>query len=98
MTDTPKTPSTSTPPSTSKTPNVDASDPITLEPLDTPNPPSNTSTSTPDRQYVAKAVDDNRLEPDAMRGSEQYLNKVENLDNQDADRTKKLQEQSKRPE
>jgi hypothetical protein len=68
---------------------------------DTPKAPSSQPvqhTEPQSTQYVAASVDDDRLEPDAMRGSEHLLHNVKGLDNLEAKRTEKLQAQAKKPE
>jgi len=66
---------------------------------DTPKPTTSTSSSTPPTpkvtQYVAASVDDDRLEPDAMRGSEQFL-KDAGTENLEQVRIEKLQADQKK--
>jgi hypothetical protein len=82
MTDTPKTTTTS-----SSTPSTS----------DTSKSSTTSSTSAPkSTQYIAPSVDDDKLEPDAMRGSEQYL-KDTGVDNLEQQRIEKLQEEQKKP-
>jgi len=68
---------------------------------DTPKTTTSSTSSTPPpapkvTQYVAPSVDDDRLEPDAMRGSEQFL-KQAGTENLEQVRIDKLQADQQKP-
>jgi hypothetical protein len=65
--------------------------------MTTPKSPDSTTIVATSTQYIAASVDDDRLEPDALRGSEHLLQNVKGLDNLEQKRIDIQTARSKRP-